>query len=1032
MLAALADVAVTAGQEVAITASATDADGDTVSYAWSRKAGETTPALPQGTVLNQAGLRFTPTAAGTYTMTVTADDGYGNSATEEVTVTVSAPVISAPAKPTGFKAFPSSRQVTLTWDNPGNANISKWQVQQKTGSNNYGGWVDISGSGAATTSHTVTGLTNGTLYGFKIRAVVGTVEGTASEEVSATPELATVSVPATLQVTEGTDSNAVVRITASKAFAETVTFNVSYGGTAKADVDYDAVGTITFNATDTSKDITIPLTDDNLDEDNETLTVSVTPAAALPSGFELGNATTTMTITDDDASPVLADMAPVSVGRFETVDITASATDADGDSLSYSWSRADATRSASNYYCYLYVPDGEGWSFTDLSSSRLTFASAQAGSCNMRVTVDDGHSNTDSKTVVITVGAPVVSAPAQPTGFKASPDSRQVSLSWDNPGNASITKYQIQKKEGEGVYGSWEDISGSGATTTSHTVTGLSNGTAYEFKIRAVNGAGAGEESKGVKATPEGELIVSVHHDPLPPPYSPYVAAVAEGDEGQTEMVFTVELSGSPSHEVRLQVTAREFRNSNPIKHKATGSEGEGRDFVPLSQSIVFPAGARGDALRQEVRVTVLGDRLAEEREEFVLFLNNLETKDKRVVFDPIVVVPIFITDDDASPVLASLADVAVTAGQEVDITASATDADGDTISYAWSRKAGETTPPLPQGTALNQARLRFTPTAAGVYTMTVTADDGYGNSATQEVTVTVGIPATVSVPATLQVTEGTDSNAVVRITASKAFAEAVTFNVSYGGTATAEVDYDDAVGSVTFNATETSKDITIPLTDDNLDEDNETMTVRVTPAAALPGGFELENAETTVTITDDDASPVLASLADVTVTAGQEVDITASATDADGDTISYTWSRKAGETTPPLPQGTALNQARLRFTPTAAGVYTMTVTADDGHGNTASEEVTVTVGAPATVSVPATLQVTEGTDTNAVVRVTTSKAFAETVTFNVSYGGTAKADVWTTTTQWVPSPSTPRTPARTSPSRSRTTTWTRTTRPSR
>ena len=845
VLAALEDVTVTAGQAVNITAAATDADGDTVSYTWSRKATESTPALPQGTVLNQAKLAFTPTAAGVYTMTVTADDGYGNTASEEVTVTVGAPVIPAPAKPTGFQASGGNRQVTLTWDNPGNANITKyqvqqnsgawvdisgsnakttshtvtgltngttyrfkiravagavegaasdelsatptvvvmaprltvtpqhggdscplaslewtvantdsralvenadsitgwainyrfklggnweqwlrlpqlapplgpsnaetrsrvvmacvgngdqmqfrvravgqrqgkgkvsgpwsnvetatfttdhtsvpdapkptglkasagnqqvtlswsqprysirsWQVQQKAGSNNYGDWVDISGSDAATTSHTVTGLTNGTLYTFRIRAVRGKSKSVtdktiyrkqlspSSDEVSATPGPATVSVPATLQVTEGTDSNAVVRVTASKAFGEAVTFNVSYGGTATADVDYDAVGTVTFNATDTSKDITIPLTDDNLDEDNETMTVSVTPAAALPGGFELGNATTTVTITDDDASPVLADMAAVSVAKFQTVDITAAATDADGDTLSYRWSRADATPGDSNYHCYLYVQDGEGWSTTELSGPRLRFTPATGGSCNMSVTAADGYGNTASKTVVITVSNQQVSRPNRPTGLVAQPADGEVTLSWDDPGDTSITGYQLRQKPEGGRWEAWTPIQGAGAETVSHTVTGLSNGTTYTYKIRAVNGVGHSEESKGVKATPEGVLRVTVTGD----------SGVTEGDEGQTEMVFTVQLSGTPSHEVRLQAQA-----GGVGANVGATSTGDERDVIPVTKAIVFPANARGDALRQEVRLIVLGDHRDERDEAVMLWLNNLQSEDKRV-----------------------------------------------------------------------------------------------------------------------------------------------------------------------------------------------------------------------------------------------------------------------------------------------------------------------------------------------------------------------------------------------------------------
>ena len=157
------------------------------------------------------------------------------------------------------------------------------------------------------------------------------------------------------------------------------------------------------------------------------------------------------------------------------------------------------------------------------------------------------------------------------------------------------------------------------------------------------------------------------------------------------------------------------------------------RDFIPFTKTIVFPANARGDALKQEIRITVLGDRLAEKDEMFGLWLDVLKSKDKvdisvDRIFGPFVISTpaaikdgelaalwVTIADDDAAPVLEAIEGVTVTAGQEVDITASATDADGDTISYAWSRKAGETTPALPQGTALNQAQLTFTPTAAGV-----------------------------------------------------------------------------------------------------------------------------------------------------------------------------------------------------------------------------------------------------------------------------------------------------------------------------
>ena len=89
--------------------------------------------------------------------------------------------------------------------------------------------------------------------------------------------------------------------------------------------------------------------------------------------------------------------------------------------------------------------------------------------------------------------------PDAPTNLLADGGDEQVALSWDAPeddGGTAITDYQYQI----GQTGEWISI---GSTDTTHTVTGLTNGTAYVFQVRAVNAAGNSAPSNQTEATPE-------------------------------------------------------------------------------------------------------------------------------------------------------------------------------------------------------------------------------------------------------------------------------------------------------------------------------------------------------------------------------------------------------------------------------------------------------------------------------------------------------------------------------------------------
>ena len=82
--------------------------------------------------------------------------------------------------------------------------------------------------------------------------------------------------------------------------------------------------------------------------------------------------------------------------------------------------------------------------------------------------------------------------------------NRQLTLSWDDPNDPSITRYQYAWVRGM-IVGAWTDIPDSApgeANATSYTVGPLLNGYQYTAVIRAVNAVGDSPASDSVTATP--------------------------------------------------------------------------------------------------------------------------------------------------------------------------------------------------------------------------------------------------------------------------------------------------------------------------------------------------------------------------------------------------------------------------------------------------------------------------------------------------------------------------------------------------
>ena len=113
----------------------------------------------------------------------------------------------------------------------------------------------------------------------------------------------------------------------------------------------------------------------------------------------------------------------------------------------------------------------------------------------------EGTSEQSNYVNVETPAAPTPSVPEQPTGLAATSVSHDgVTLSWDDPGDNTITSYQVLRRDvasdPPGTFKVIEDDTGSAATT--HTDASVKPDTGYAYRVRARSADGLSEQSKRV------------------------------------------------------------------------------------------------------------------------------------------------------------------------------------------------------------------------------------------------------------------------------------------------------------------------------------------------------------------------------------------------------------------------------------------------------------------------------------------------------------------------------------------------------
>ena len=215
---------------------------------------------------------------------------------------------SAPAQVTGVRLTPGGGALLVAWSQVTGAD--GYKVQWKSGSEDFSdaattGREAVISSGS-TTSYTIPSLTDGTTYTVRVIASRGTLDGTASSDVSERPDKPTLSVT-DASAKEGTPLSFTVSLSRALSSDVTVEYatSVSATNTAASD-DFTAVDgeTLTIAAGGSSGSITVQTVDDSNIEDDETFTLTLSnPSdnAALGATF---SATGTIENNDADAATV--------------------------------------------------------------------------------------------------------------------------------------------------------------------------------------------------------------------------------------------------------------------------------------------------------------------------------------------------------------------------------------------------------------------------------------------------------------------------------------------------------------------------------------------------------------------------------------------------------------------------------------------------------------------------------------------------------------------------------------------------------
>ena len=472
-----------------------------ISLSWTASAGATSYNVYRGSLPNAEST--TPIATGVTTTSyvdITANNGptyyykvaaVNSSGTSSYSNEASAMASggSVPTAPTGLTATSGNTQVALSWS--AGSGATSYNVYRGTTAG--GESTTAIATGITSTSYTNTGLTNGTTYYYEVAGVNSVGTSGYSNEASATPAAGTGS---TTYYQDGfsrsgdvTGSTPDVTDTGGATWSNlsgTGLYPISSGTASIAPSAYP--WTAEYLPVNGTSGITLDGTK------NFTLSVVVTSGPTGRTGISLNTAAPGNLFSSEFAA-------------LSTCSGFAGAYAFNGGTINYNYA---AGITGPTTVSLVYNASAGTLTYTVGSTTVYTqtgVTAAEVAAIRYVAMGDDGYGGgaaTPAPTFdnfTFTVGSGSGGgAPSAPTGLGATAGNAQVALSWT--ASSGATSYNVYA--GTTAGGESTTPIATGITSTSYTNTGLTNGTAYYYKVAGVNSSGTSGYSNEASATPGG------------------------------------------------------------------------------------------------------------------------------------------------------------------------------------------------------------------------------------------------------------------------------------------------------------------------------------------------------------------------------------------------------------------------------------------------------------------------------------------------------------------------------------------------